>query len=580
MANVETYDDLVIGSGIAGKFTAWTLDRRRRMAIVERGALGGACPNVACLPSKNIIWSAKVISLARRGIEFGLKTDSLSVDMAAVQRRKRMMVRELRKAHEEHTEASGAELIYGVARFVAPRTVEIELRDGGTRTIQGDRVFLDLGSRAAIPQVLGLADATPMTHVEALELDRLPRHLIVLGGGYVGLELSQAFRRFGSNVTVIEHGPQLASREDPDVGAALKDLFVDEGIEVLLDSKVRRVEGHSSTRVRVYVNDRRGDRAIEGTDLLVATGRKANSEGIGLDKTGVQLDERGYIKTNERLETTAESIWAMGDCAGSPQFTHVGLDDYNVVHANLNGGNCINRNRLIPFCMFTDPELARVGKNELEARGDGIEYRMAKLPMAEVLRTKTISEPRGFMKVLVAKDSDEIRGFTAFRIRSERADGSDANRDARSPTLHGFARRNPDSSDDVRRTCSITGKRSGAMITVRELRSHEKYPDLYRDRSRGDFAGGPRGPRGRPFHCDRSLASGHVHDVGALRRVENCKCAERGACDHCRASVRGRLASEPEGWDVPRKSASTGKQRLDLHARRPREAPARPHVRR
>ena len=197
-----------------------------------------------------------------------------------------------------------------------------------------------------------------------------------------------------------------------------EDLFVDEGIEVLLDSKVRRVEGHSGTRVRVYVNDPRGDRAIEGTDLLVATGRKANSDGIGLDKTGVQLDERGYIKTNDQLETTAESIWAMGDCAGSPQFTHVGLDDYNIVHANLSGGNRTNRNRLIPFCMFTDPELARVGKNELEARRDGIEYRMAKLPMAEVLRTKTISEPRGFMKVLVAKDSDEILGFTAFAFEA------------------------------------------------------------------------------------------------------------------------------------------------------------------
>jgi pyruvate/2-oxoglutarate dehydrogenase complex dihydrolipoamide dehydrogenase (E3) component len=418
MANVEKYDDLIIGSGIAGKFTAWTRDSRRRTVIVERGLLGGACPNVACLPSKNLIWSAKVISLARRGMEFGLKTDSLSVDMAAVQTRKRTMVRELREIHANHTKSSGADLIYGIARFLARRTVEIELRDGGTRTIEGDRVFLDLGSRAAIPEVPGLAEATPMTHVEALELDRLPRHLIVLGGGYVGLELSQAFRRFGSDVTVIEHGAQLAKQEDPDIAAALKDLFVDEGIEVLLDSKVRRVEGHSGDRVRVYVNEARGDRAIEGTDLLVATGRKANSDGIGLDKTGVQLDERGYIKTNERLETTAENIWAMGDCAGSPQFTHVGLDDYNIVHANLSGGNRTYRNRLIPFCMFTDPELARVGKNELEARRDGMEYRMAKLPMAEVLRTKTVSEPRGFMKVLVAKATDEILGFTAFAFEA------------------------------------------------------------------------------------------------------------------------------------------------------------------
>jgi pyruvate/2-oxoglutarate dehydrogenase complex dihydrolipoamide dehydrogenase (E3) component len=414
MAEVEKYDDLIIGSGIAGKFAAWTRDSRRRTVIVERALLGGACPNVACLPSKNLIWSAKVISLARRGIEFGLKTASLSVDMAAVQRRKRTMVSELREIHASHTQASGAELIYGIARFVAHRTVEIELRDGGKRTISGERVFLDLGSRAAIPEVPGLAEATPMTHVEALELDRLPRHLIVLGGGYVGLELSQAFRRFGSDVTVIEHGAQLANREDPDVTAALKDLFVDEGIEVVLDATARRVEGHSGDRVRVYINERRGDRAIEGTDVLVATGRKANSDGIGLDKTGVELDERGYIKTNERLETTAENIWAMGDCAGSPQFTHVGLDDYSIVHANLSGGNRTRSNRLIPFCMFTDPELARVGKNEVEARRDGIEYRMAKLPMAEVLRTRTISERRGFMKALVAKSSDEILGFTAF----------------------------------------------------------------------------------------------------------------------------------------------------------------------
>jgi pyruvate/2-oxoglutarate dehydrogenase complex dihydrolipoamide dehydrogenase (E3) component len=413
MANVERYETLIIGSGIAGKFIAWTNDAHRT-AIVERGLLGGACPNVACLPSKNMIWSAKVISLAQRGMEFGLRTESMSVDMAAVQRRKRMMVEELRRVHFDHTKASGAELIMGVARFVAPRTVEIELRDGGTRTISGDRVFLDLGSRAAIPEVPGLSDAKPMTHVEALDLDRLPNHLIVLGGGYVGLELSQAFRRFGSQVTVIEEGPQLASREDPDIGAALKDLFVDEGIDVLLNTRARRAEGHSGDRVRIYVNDDRGERAIEGSDLLIATGRKANTDGIGLERAGVQLDAHGYIKVNERLETSAENVWAMGDCAGSPQFTHVGYDDFSIVHSNLNGGSRTTRNRLIPFCMFTDPELARVGRNEVEARRDRIEYRLAKMPMSEVLRTKTISEPRGLIKVLVAKNSDEILGFTAL----------------------------------------------------------------------------------------------------------------------------------------------------------------------
>ena len=414
MAYTEKYDDLIIGSGIAGKFAAWTRDSRCKTAIVERGLLGGACPNVACLPSKNMIWSAKAIALARRGMEFGIKTESLSVDMAAVQRRKRTMVEELRKIHLDHTTASGAELIYGVARFVGPRTAEVELREGGTRTLCGDRVLLDLGSRAAIPETPGLLESRPMTHVEALDLDRLPRQLIVFGGGFVGLELSQAFRRFGSEVTIIQHGPQLAGSEDPDVGAALRELFADEGIEVLLNATPRRVEGHSGDRVRVFVNDGSDDRAIEGTDFLVATGRKANTENIGLERAGVELDDRGYIKVNDRLETTAENIWAMGDCAGSPQFTHVGYDDYSVVHANLNGGNRTTRGRLIPFCMFTDPELARIGRNEVEARRDGIEYRMAKLPMAEILRTRTISEPRGFLKALIARNSDEILGFTAF----------------------------------------------------------------------------------------------------------------------------------------------------------------------
>ncbi|HLX36908.1 MAG TPA: FAD-dependent oxidoreductase, partial [Candidatus Binataceae bacterium] len=416
MARVEKFDDLIVGSGIAGKFVAWNRDSARRMAIVERGLLGGACPNIACLPSKNMIWSAKVISLARRGAQFGLRTESLSVDMLAVQQRKRAMVMELREAHAAHTKAGGAELIMGLAKFIAPRTVEIELRDGGIRTIEGERVFLDLGSHAAIPDVPGLPQATPMTHVEALELDRLPKHLIVLGGGYVGLELSQAFRRFGSDVTVIEHGPQLAGREDNDVGDALKNLFRDEGIEVLLNAKARRVESNGGGRIRIYINDGHGDRAVDGSDVLVAAGRKPNTSGIGLDQAGVELDANGYIKTNERLETTAKNVWAMGDCAGSPQFTHVGLDDYSIVHANLSGGNRTSRDRLIPFCMFTDPELARVGRNEIEAKRDKIEYRVAKLPMANVLRTVTIAEPRGFMKMLIGKDTDEIVGFTAFGI--------------------------------------------------------------------------------------------------------------------------------------------------------------------
>jgi pyruvate/2-oxoglutarate dehydrogenase complex dihydrolipoamide dehydrogenase (E3) component len=253
-----------------------------------------------------------------------------------------------------------------------------------------------------------------MTHVEALDLDRLPQHLIVVGGGYVGLELSQAMRRFGSKVTVIEAGPQLAPHEDPDIGAALLELFHDEGIDVLLDTQVSRVEGRSGQQVRVHAKDMHGERILEGTDLLVATGHRPNTDGVGLEHTGVELNDHGYIKVNERLQTTAANIWAMGDCAGSPQFTHIAFDDFRVVYDNLNGGNRTTRNRLLSFCMFTDPELARIGRNESEARRDGVEYRVAKMPMADVLRTEAVSEPRGFLKMLIGANSDEILGFTAF----------------------------------------------------------------------------------------------------------------------------------------------------------------------
>jgi pyruvate/2-oxoglutarate dehydrogenase complex dihydrolipoamide dehydrogenase (E3) component len=240
----------------------------------------------------------------------------------------------------------------------------------------------------------------------------------VIGGGYIGLELAQAIRRFGSQVTVVEAGPQLASREDPDVGAALLELFQDEGIEVLLGTSISEVEGRSGEKIRVHVKDGNGAHILLGTDLLVATGRTPNTKGIGLEQVGVELNEHGYIKVNDRLETTASNVWAMGDCAGSPQFTHVAYHDFRVVHENLKGGNRSTKGRLVPFCMFTDPELARVGRNESEARRVGVEYRIATMPMANVLRTHTIAEPRGFMKMLIGKNSDEILGFTAFGVEA------------------------------------------------------------------------------------------------------------------------------------------------------------------
>jgi pyruvate/2-oxoglutarate dehydrogenase complex dihydrolipoamide dehydrogenase (E3) component len=253
-----------------------------------------------------------------------------------------------------------------------------------------------------------------MTHVEALDLDRLPEHVIVLGGGYVGLELAQALRRFGSTVTVIERGRQIAAAEDHDVAQALLENFTSEGIEVLLDTRVREVEGLSGQEIPIVAEGSHGDQTIHGTDLLVATGRTPNTRGIGLETAGIELDARGYIKVNERLETTAAEVWAVGDCAGSPQFTHVAFDDFRVVRDNLNGGSRTTRDRLIPFCMFTDPELARVGLNEREAKARGIAYRLAKMPMAGVLRAVTLGETRGFVKMLVDAESDRILGFTAF----------------------------------------------------------------------------------------------------------------------------------------------------------------------
>ena len=415
MPETENYDVLVIGSGEAGKYLAWTMaGDGHRTAVVERELIGGSCPNIACLPSKNIIYSAKVRSLARRAAEFGVETGPVATSMKGVQDRKGAMVDSLRQLHLGRYRASGAELIMGQARFVAPRTVDVALSDGGTRRISGDQVFLNLGTHATLPDVPGLIAAEPMTHVGLLDLDRLPEHLIVIGGGYVGLELGQAMRRFGSRVTVIEQGPQLAGGEDADVAGAVLDLFRDEGIDVLLRTRVQRVEGKSGHEVHVLTTGPAGDGDVTGTDLLVAVGRTPNTAGIGLPLTGVEVTAAGYVKVDEHLATTADGVWAMGECAGSPQFTHVAFDDFRIVRDNLRGHARATTGRLVPFCIFLDPELARVGCNETEARRRGVGYRLLTMPMAAVLRTRTLSEPRGFLKMLIAADSDEILGFTAF----------------------------------------------------------------------------------------------------------------------------------------------------------------------
>ena len=369
----EKYDVIVFGGGTAGKVIAWTMAKEgRRTAVVERKYIGGSCPNVACLPSKNVIHSAKVASLVGRHREFGIETGPIAVDMAGVYARKRDMVDGIIQVHLDKYHATlnqdrGDELIFGEGAFVAPRTLRVALRDGGERTLTADRIFVNLGSRATIPDTPGLRESRPLTHLEALDLQRRPEHLIVLGGGYVGLEMAQALRRLGSRVTLITRGSQLASHEDADVSQAVLQLFRDEDIDVLLGAHALRVDGLSGENVSVQVRSESGTRTVAGSDILVALGRTLNTSGIGLDKAGIEVTEKGHIQVNDRLETTAPNVWAMGECAGSPYFTHVSEDDFNIIRENLNGGHRSTTNRLVPYCVFIDPELARVGLNESEA---------------------------------------------------------------------------------------------------------------------------------------------------------------------------------------------------------------------
>jgi pyruvate/2-oxoglutarate dehydrogenase complex dihydrolipoamide dehydrogenase (E3) component len=413
MEQPERYEVLVLGSGAGGKLLAWHLARSgHRTAVVERRWIGGSCPNIACLPSKNEVWSAKVAHFLHHGAKFGVAPGSFAVDMAKVRQRKRDMVDGLIAMHLDHYKASGTELVMGSARFVAAKTLEVRLNDGGTRVLAGDRVFLNLGTQPTIPSVAGLAAAEPLTHIEMLELGRVPEHLVVLGGGYVGLEFAQASRRFGSRVTLVEPGPQLLAREDPDVADEIRQILAGEGIEILLASDVLQVKGRSGEGVRLRVRTAAGERPVAASDILAATGRTPNTNGIGLDVAGVELDARGYVKVNDRLETSASDVWAIGECAGSPQFTHVSEDDFRIIRDNLAGGTRSTRDRLVPYCLFTDPPLARVGLNEQEARQRGIAVRIARLPMSEVLRARAIDETAGFMKVLVEGQGDRILGFT------------------------------------------------------------------------------------------------------------------------------------------------------------------------
>ena len=413
---VEEFDLVVLGSGEGSKFLAWTLAKQgKRVAVIERKWIGGSCPNVACLPSKNIIHSAKVASFFARAEEFGIESKGFDVRMGGVTNRKRKMVGDLIDIHVRNFKESGVDFLLGHGHFIGPKTIQVDLGDGSTRVVRGENVVIGTGTIAKLGDISGLADAEPLTHVEALELEELPEHLIVLGGGYVGLEFAQAMHRLGSRVTILERSSTLLPREDRDVADALQTLLRDEGVDLLLNSKIDQVSGRSGQKVRVAYSQGTESGVIGGTHLLVALGRTPNTSAIGLDLAGVELTAPGYIKVNERLETTAPGVWAIGESAGSPQFTHVAFDDFRVVRDNLAGGNRLTTGRQVPFVLFTDPELARIGLTEAEAAAKQISYRLFKIPMASVLRTRTLSETRGFMKALVAPD-DRILGFTVFGV--------------------------------------------------------------------------------------------------------------------------------------------------------------------
>ena len=413
MSAVEHFDVVILGSGQGGKLLAWHLGKTgRKVAVVERRWVGGSCPAVACLPSKNEIWSAKVAHTVHNSAPFGTDAKDVKTDMRRVRDRKQAMIEREITAHLNAYRASGAELVMGSGKFIGPKTIEVTLNDGGTRQLTGDQVVVNVGTHAAMPKIPGLLEARPLTHVELLELDYLPSHLVILGGGYVGIEFAQTFRRLGSRVTVVEPGRQLMGREDEDASSEIREALVREGVDVLTQVEPISVGGLSGDAVSIRLRMAEGEMVVEGSDLLVAAGRVANTDGIGLDKAGIEVDARGFVRVNERLQTSASGVWAIGESAGSPQFTHVSVDDFRIVRDNMAGGNRRTDDRIVPYVMFTDPPLARVGLSEGEAKRQGIPVRIAKLPMANVLRTEATDESQGWMKVLVSAEDDRILGFT------------------------------------------------------------------------------------------------------------------------------------------------------------------------
>jgi pyruvate/2-oxoglutarate dehydrogenase complex dihydrolipoamide dehydrogenase (E3) component len=414
----QHYDDIVIGAGQAGVPLATTLAKSgRKTAIVEREHVGGTCINEGCTPTKTMVASAKVAYFDRRSTDYGVSNGQVAVDMVRVRQRKRDIVKSFRTGGERRLHDAGAELITGEARFIGPKELEVNLNGGATVQLSAENIFINVGARPANPPIEGLESVPALNSTSIMELGEVPEHLLVVGGSYVGLEFAQMFRRFGSEVTVVQRGRQLMSREDADVAEAVAEIMREDGIEVLLETKTRRAEQAEDGKIRLTVSGPDGESTLEGSHLLVAAGRPPNTEKLNLEAAGVETDKRGHIKVNEFLETNVEGIWALGDVKGGPAFTHISYDDFRIIRTNLlEGGDAAITDRKVPYTVFIDPQLGRAGLGEEEAREQGLNIRVAKIPMSYVARAIEVDETRGFMKAIVDADTDQILGCAILGV--------------------------------------------------------------------------------------------------------------------------------------------------------------------
>jgi pyruvate/2-oxoglutarate dehydrogenase complex dihydrolipoamide dehydrogenase (E3) component len=410
-ATDEHYDVIVIGTSQGGRFLPVELaGAGQRVALVERGPLGGVCVNTGCTPTKTMVASARLAYQARRGAEYGVRTGPVSVDLAAVRARKRAMVSGAQENYASRLAQDGLDLIAGEAHFTGQKTIEVALTDGGTRQISAPVIVIDAGTRPRPLAIPGAGDVPVLDSTSIMELDELPEHLIILGGGYIGLEFGQMFRRFGSQVTIIQNAARLMMLEDDDVSDEVAAILRDDGITVLTSTEANQVE-QAAGGLRLTVRTEDGPRQIEGSHLLSAIGRTPNTEALTPAAADIRLDDRGFIEVDEYLETSVPGVYAMGDIKGGPAFTHLSYDDYRILRANLvRHDKASTRDRIVPYTMFIDPQLGRAGLTEREARAQGRAIRVAKLPMSAVVRAIETGETRGFMKAVVDADSGQILG--------------------------------------------------------------------------------------------------------------------------------------------------------------------------